>query len=244
VPSGWLPYRLKVASGWPKPFIIHHSTFCIPWVRVASGWPKPFIIHHSTFCIPWVRVASGWPKPFIIHHSTFCIPWVRVASGAARHAIPPAPPKTAKSGPLPPKSSIESHLRLAESFRVHGPISTSESAAVSTPPPRNNSLRYRPATLIQPAPPAAASASFFPCRRCFAGDSPAQPSCVPEAGQVFPRRRMPLSAFGPRERASCALKPDKKSALIVSMGQSTRPTCLSGPGSSDGTIPVQRAHPS
>jgi hypothetical protein len=33
-------------------------------------------------------------------------------------------------------------LRFAESFRVHGPISTSEFAAVSTPPPRNNSLRY------------------------------------------------------------------------------------------------------
>jgi len=65
-----------------------------------------------------------------------------VASGAARHAIAPVPPKTAKSGPLPSKSAIESHLRFAESFRVHGPVSTSESAAVSTPPPRNNSLHY------------------------------------------------------------------------------------------------------
>jgi len=65
-----------------------------------------------------------------------------VASGAARHATPPVPPKTAKSGPQPPKSAIESHLRFAEPFRVHGPISTSESAAVSTPPPRNISLRY------------------------------------------------------------------------------------------------------
>jgi hypothetical protein len=46
------------------------------------------------------------------------------------------------SAPQPPKSAIESHLRFAESFRVHGPTSTSESAAVSTPPPRNNSLRY------------------------------------------------------------------------------------------------------
>jgi hypothetical protein len=33
-------------------------------------------------------------------------------------------------------------LRFAESFRVHGPVSTSESAAVSTPPPPNNALRY------------------------------------------------------------------------------------------------------
>jgi hypothetical protein len=55
---------------------------------------------------------------------------------------------------------------------------------------------------------------------------------------------MPPSAFGPRQRASCALKPDGKSAQMVPMGQSTRPTCLSGPGSPDGTIPVQRAHPS
>src|ERR1019366_5454505 len=47
-----------------------------------------------------------------------------------------------KSRPQPPKSPIESHLRFAESFRVHEPISTSEFAAVSTPPPRNNSLRY------------------------------------------------------------------------------------------------------
>ena len=69
-------------------------------------------------------MASGWPR------------------GQPRHAIPPVPPKTAKSGRQPPSSAIESHLRFAESFRVHGPISTSESAAVSTPPPRNNSLRY------------------------------------------------------------------------------------------------------
>ena len=41
-----------------------------------------------------------------------------------------------------PKSPIESPLGFAQSFRVHGPISTSEFAAVSTPPPRNNSLRY------------------------------------------------------------------------------------------------------
>jgi hypothetical protein len=46
------------------------------------------------------------------------------------------------SRPQPPKSAIESRLRCAESFRVHEPISTSEFAAVSTPPPRNNSLRY------------------------------------------------------------------------------------------------------
>ena len=61
---------------------------------------------------------------------------------ASRHAIPPVPPKTAKSGPQPPKSAIESHLRFAESFRAHRPTSTSEFAAVSTPPPRDNSLRY------------------------------------------------------------------------------------------------------
>ena len=66
-----------------------------------------------------------------------------VASEPARDAIPPVPPKTVKGGPQPPKSAIESHLRFSESFRVHGPISTSESAAVSTPPPRNNSLRYK-----------------------------------------------------------------------------------------------------
>jgi len=46
------------------------------------------------------------------------------------------------SRPQPPKSAIESHLRFAESFRVHGPISTSEFAVVSTPLPRNNSLCY------------------------------------------------------------------------------------------------------
>src|ERR1039458_4656084 len=82
-------------------------------LRVASG------------CLPvGYHMASGWPR------------------GAAWDAVRPVPPKTAKSGPQPPKSAIESHLRFAESFRVHGPISTSEFAAVSTPPPRNNSLRY------------------------------------------------------------------------------------------------------
>src|SRR5664280_48504 len=39
---------------------------------------------------------------------------LRVASGAARDAIPPVPPKTAKCGPQPPKSAMESHLRFAE----------------------------------------------------------------------------------------------------------------------------------
>src|ERR1039458_1338098 len=82
-------------------------------LRVASG------------CLPvGYHMASGWPR------------------GAAWDAVRPVPPKTAKSGPQPPKSAIESHLRFAESFRVHGPISTSEFAAVSTPPARNNSLRY------------------------------------------------------------------------------------------------------
>src|ERR1035441_9886157 len=46
-----------------------------------------------------------------------------------------------KRGSQPLKPAIESHLRFAEYFRVHVPISTSEFAAVSTPPPRNNSLR-------------------------------------------------------------------------------------------------------
>ena len=78
------------------------------------------------------RLATTWPKGGL-----------GVASAAARDAIPPVPPKTAKSGPQTSKSAIENHLRFAESFRVHGPISTSESAAVSTPSPRNNSLRYR-----------------------------------------------------------------------------------------------------
>jgi hypothetical protein len=41
-----------------------------------------------------------------------------------------------------PKSAIDSPLGFAESFRVHEPNSTNEFAAVSTPPPRNNSLRY------------------------------------------------------------------------------------------------------
>ena len=45
--------------------------------------------------------------------------------------------------PLRPKSAIESHLRLAESFCVHEPVSTSQFAAVAAPPPRNHSLRYR-----------------------------------------------------------------------------------------------------
>ena len=44
--------------------------------------------------------------------------------------------------PLRPKSAMESHLGLAESFRVHEPISTSQFAAVAAPPPRNSSLRY------------------------------------------------------------------------------------------------------
>ena len=68
--------------------------------------------------------------------------WPIGRGGFARDAIPPVPPKTARSGPQPPKSAIESHLRIAEYFRVHGPVSTSEFAAVSTPPPRNNPLRY------------------------------------------------------------------------------------------------------
>ena len=41
-----------------------------------------------------------------------------------------------------PKSAIDSPLGYAESFRAHEPNSTSEFAAVSTPPPRNYSLRY------------------------------------------------------------------------------------------------------
>jgi hypothetical protein len=85
-----------------------------------------------------LRVAAGWPRGGL-----------GMASGTVRDAIPPVPPKTAKSRPQPPKSAIESHLRFAESFRVHGPISTSEFAAVSTPPPRDNSLRYSKAAQSQ-----------------------------------------------------------------------------------------------
>ena len=94
-------------------------------LRVASGW--------LSGCLTGWRyhMASGWPQGGL-----------GVASGAVRDALPPVPPKTAKSRPQPPKSAIESHLRFAESFRVHGPISTSKFAAVSTPPPLNNSLRY------------------------------------------------------------------------------------------------------
>ena len=44
--------------------------------------------------------------------------------------------------PLTPKSAIESHLRFAESFRVHEPVSTSQFAAVAALPSRYNSLRY------------------------------------------------------------------------------------------------------
>ena len=69
-------------------------------------------------------MAAGWPR------------------GQPRTLFRPCHRKTAKCGPQPPKSAIESHLRFAESFRVHGPTSTSEFAAVLTPPPRNNSLRY------------------------------------------------------------------------------------------------------
>ena len=54
---------------------------------------------------------------------------------AACAAVRPVPPKTAKSRPQPPKSAIESHLRFAESFRVHGPISMSEFAALNPAPP-------------------------------------------------------------------------------------------------------------
>ncbi len=74
--------------------------------------------------------------------------WPIGRGGFARDAIPPVPPKTARSGPQPPNSAIESHLRIAEYFRIHGPVSTSEFAAVSTPPPRNNSLRYKENALL------------------------------------------------------------------------------------------------
>jgi hypothetical protein len=56
--------------------------------------------------------------------------WPIGGGGFARDAIPPVPLKTARSGPQPPKSAIESHLRIAEYFRVHRPVSTSEFAAL------------------------------------------------------------------------------------------------------------------
>ena len=87
-------------------------------------------------------MATTWPRGGL-----------GVALGEVRDAILPVPPKTAKSRPQPPKSSIESHLRFAESFRVHGPTSTSEFAAVSTLPPRNNSLCYSPPRAPTALPP-------------------------------------------------------------------------------------------
>ena len=56
---GKLPGRL-----WgPKPFIIHHSAFCIPWRLFPPGL--------------WSVVSSQWSAfRFIIHHSTFCIPLI------------------------------------------------------------------------------------------------------------------------------------------------------------------------
>ena len=108
----------------------------LPLEKAALQSPVPPTLHQT------VPGASGW----LLGAYRLATRWLQgglgVASGAARDAIAPVPPKTAKCGPQPPKSAIESHLRFAESFRVHGPISTSESAAVSTPPPRNNSLRY------------------------------------------------------------------------------------------------------
>ena len=44
--------------------------------------------------------------------------------------------------PLRPQSAMESHWGLAESFRVHKSISTSQFVAVAAPPPRNTALRY------------------------------------------------------------------------------------------------------
>src|ERR1039458_4896960 len=100
-------------------------------------------------------LASGWPRGAYPLATT----WPEGGLGVAyRHAIPPVPPNTAKSGPQPPKSAIESHLRFAESFRVHGPISMSESATLSTPPARNNSLRYNMRAFATPSCPHAADA--------------------------------------------------------------------------------------
>ena len=44
-------------------FCIHHSTFCIPWVRVASRWPQPgFFVHRgAAYC-----VMSGSRLPCIL----------------------------------------------------------------------------------------------------------------------------------------------------------------------------------
>src|ERR1035437_82810 len=124
-------------------------------------------------------MASGWPGGGL---------------GGSRDAIPPAPPKTVKGGPQPPKSAIESHLRFAESFRVHGPISTSESVAVSTPPPRNNSLRYsgmsgRLGDAVPPIPPKTAKTPQFSLIPIFSPQ------------KTMPRRPLPEMA----ERRYCRM---------------------------------------
>ena len=104
-------------------------------------------------------MASGWPR------------------GQRRTLFRPFHRKTAKCGPQPPKSAIESHLRFAESFRVHGPISTSEFVAVSTPPPRNNSLRYSRGEEPLPSPFSAFLSESL--RLCVNSSPPAPPLHLP-----------------------------------------------------------------
>jgi hypothetical protein len=132
-------------------------------------------------CLPvGYHMASGWPRGGL-----------GVALGEVRDAILPVPPKTAKSRPQPPKSSIESHLRFSESFRVHGPTSTSEFAAVSTLPPRNNSLCYRWGSGCRCANLGLAGGCFPWCGaggpllryRCNTGSVPEQHACRSQAGR-------------------------------------------------------------
>src|ERR1017187_5274671 len=164
----------------------NHRSTGSPSAKQPSVWGcwLDFSIHHFRSELQrlglqtWGTSTPGYAQLLRAHlHSTFCIPWLRVASGAVRDAIPPIPPKTAKSRPQPPKSAIESHLRFAESSRVHGPISTSEFAVVSTPPPRNNSLCY---TILNPP-------STYPLIRHQGGNP------VPA-----PRLRVPLCGGGSR----------------------------------------------
>ena len=153
---------------------------------VASGEPQGSL-----------RVASGWPRGAYRLATTWPVGGLGVASGPARDAIPPVPPKTVKRGPQPPKSAIDSHLRLAESFRVHGPTSTSESVAVSTPPPRNNSLRYsgmsgRLGDAVLPIPSKTAKTPQFPLIPIFSPQ------------KRMPRRSSPKIAER-RDRRMCRL---------------------------------------
>ena len=121
------------------------STKAVPEVGNDKGFRVPIGSPPDRLRVAWGGLTKGWQM------ANGKGPMGR--AGFARDAIPPVPPKTARSGPQPPKSAMESHLSIAEYFPVHGPVSTSEFAAVSTPPPRNNSLCY-----TCPTPPSHLSA--------------------------------------------------------------------------------------